>query len=98
MKLYYLLIVFCVLFGHSCIRNNNNRFLAGMWKVERVEVLKDNELKRIIDPGIQYWKFCKTDSIEIFNKRQVQNRLYVKVKKSSIKCFNRLNGSQLDEF
>src|SRR5687767_4622837 len=98
MKISYLLTGLCFLFISSCTRSKNIGLLQGLWKVESVEVLRNNELNRVIDPCFQYWNFYKTDSIRIFNKKQIQKCLYVKISKGIIKCINPVNGSLVDEF
>jgi len=71
---------------------------AGLWKLEKIEVLQNNELKKIIEAGYQYWKFYKTDSIEIFNDKQVQKCLKIKAGNDSFSSIDGGTGNVIDEF
>jgi hypothetical protein len=62
-----------------------------------VEIRKDNEVKKIIDTGSQFWSFKKRSLIEIFDMHRIQNILHIKMGSASIRSFDN-RGSLQDEF
>jgi hypothetical protein len=76
----------------SCHRRDD---FSGLWKIRKVEILKNDELKKVIDTGYQYWSFARRTVIEIFDRNKVQNTLHVQIGINTIKSY-RVNG-QLDE-
>src|SRR5687768_15402754 len=79
----------------SCQRTDDD--FSGLWKIRKVEILKNNELKKVIDTGYQYWNFGRRSVIEIFERQKVQNTLHVKIGLKTIKIF-KLNGQLENEF
>jgi hypothetical protein len=90
---YSLTAFICILFI-GCNRSNE---FSGLWKIRKVEILKNNELNKVIDTGEQYWCFRRKAVIEIFDKHKMQNTLHVKIGDSSIKSFDAAGHLQ-DEF
>jgi hypothetical protein len=70
----------------------------GLWKLDKIEVLRNNELKKIIDTGQQYWKFYKADSLEISDAAHVQKSLRIKAGKDSFMSLDHQSGNAVDEF
>ena len=97
MRVFLPLLCSSLLFFSSCSRNNN-AVPDGIWKLEKIEILKDNELRKIIDTGYQYWKFYNSDSIEISNTQQVQKCLRIKAGRDSFRSIDYASGNMIDEF
>jgi len=94
-----LYIILCeALFLLAACKVNNHHLPAGLWRLEKIEVLKNNELKKIIDTGYQYWKFYKTDSIEISNEKEIQKCLRIKAGNDSFRSIDGGTGDTIDEF
>lgn len=97
MRVFFPLLCSSILFFSSCSMNNKN-IPAGIWKLEKIEILRNNELKKIIDTGYQYWKFYNSDSIEISNTQQVQKCLRIKAGRDSFRSIDNASGNMIDEF
>ena len=94
----YSLMAYSILLFTGCKRPQYNRIPDGIWKLERIEVLKDHELKKIIDTGYQYWKFLNNESIEIYNDSTVQKRMKIKAGSDSFSSIECGTGAVLDEY
>jgi hypothetical protein len=81
----------------SCSQAGNSDLTGHLWKIHRVEILKNNELKKVIDTGYQYWSFKNTSLIEIWNTEKIQKVLHFKMSKGSIKTYD-TSGALQDEF
>lgn len=92
----FLLMAYSILLFSGCKRAY--KIPEGLWKLERVEVLRNNELTKIIDTGFQYWKFFKTDSIQISDEHHVQKRLKIKPGSDSFASIDCKTGNIMDEF
>lgn len=91
-------IIVCITWLLASCKPGNITIPSGIWKLEKIEVSQNNELKKIIEAGYQYWKFYKSDSIEIFNNEQVQKCLKLKADNDSFRSIDRRTGDILDEF
>jgi hypothetical protein len=78
----------------SCNRRDD---FSGLWKIRKVEILKNNELKKVIDTGYQYWSFARRTVIEIFDRQKVQKVLHVQIGHATIRSY-KPNGQVDDEF
>ena len=88
----------CVfLFVFSCHQTSEQGLANCLWKMRRVEILKDNELKKVIDTGSQYWSFKKPSLIEIFDTHRIQNILHISIGNKSIRSYDNMGALQ-DEF
>ena len=96
MKIYT--IIACITWLFASCKPGNTTIPSGIWKLEKIEVLQNNELKKIIEAGYQYWKFYKADSIEIFNDELVQKCLKIKADNDSFRSIDRGTGNVIDEF
>lgn len=70
--------------------------LRGLWKVERVEILENSELRKTIYSDAQYWSI--NGRIEIFDTSKLQNTLHIKLHPKSISSFDPGTGFIRDEF
>ncbi len=82
MKIQIFIFICCVV--AACYKPDINPKLRGLWKVDKVEVMKDGELKRLIKDSSQYWQIYQQDSIRIFTPEKLQNCFPVTIHKSSI--------------
>lgn len=96
MKIYTIIV--CIVSLIIACKKNNTTIPSGIWKLQKIEVLQNNELKKIIEAGYQYWKFYKADSIEIFIDELVQKCLKIKVGNDSFRSIDRGTGDIVDEF
>jgi hypothetical protein len=81
----------------SCGSDVNSGFANGLWKIRKVQILKNKELKKTIDTGFQYWSFQKRSTIEIFDAHKIHNVLHVKIGNSTIRSYD-VKGNLQDEF
>jgi hypothetical protein len=81
----------------SCGSNVNTGLANGLWKIRKVQILKDSELKKTIDTGYQYWNFQKRSTIEIFDAQKIHNVLHIKIGNSTIRSYD-VKGNLQDEF
>ena len=88
------LITLCLF---ACRSTVDPQTMDGLWKIRKVEVFKNNQLKKVIDTGQQYWHIAGKKNIEIFDTQQVHNVLRIKVDKNKIKSFND-SGQLQDDF
>jgi hypothetical protein len=88
---------FVILSMFSCHQTASPAFVNSLWKIRKVEILKNNQLKKTIDTGYQYWSFKKKSTIEIFNTNKIQNVLRVKIGNSTIRSYD-VKGNIQDEF
>lgn len=98
MKRYFFPIVLVVVSFVACYKSKNKELLNGLWKIDRVEVLKGPELKKIIDTDCQYWNISDGSGIEIFDTIEMQNILRIKLDKDSINSIDPGSGRILDKF
>ncbi|MEP7376068.1 MAG: hypothetical protein ABI675_21915 [Chitinophagaceae bacterium] len=98
MKLIHLTLFISILLFAACLGNKLNNMPSGLWKLYRIEVLRDNELTKTIDAGYQCWKFYKADSIEISDKQEIQKCLKIKCGKNYFNSVDRISGVVIDEF
>jgi hypothetical protein len=96
MKLSSLTAWLCLALFFACHQNKVSDFNNGLWKIRKIEILKDHQLKKVIDTGYQLWSFKKS-LIKIFNLYKLQNTLHVRIDSSSIKSYN-TSGALQDEF
>lgn len=97
MKPYLLSIAFIIL-AIACSREKHT-ILHGLWKIERVEIMKGPVLqKTIIDSSNQYWSIRDREWLYIFDDHKLQNRLQVKMDKESIRSFDTSSGNLQEEF
>lgn len=96
MKASYLLIAGSLFFLVSCA-DRTKRKMEGWWKVRKIEVLKNNELKKTIDTGCQYWNFARQSKIEIFDLHTMQNTLHVKFGSNLLRSYDG-DGHMQEEF
>jgi hypothetical protein len=81
----------------SCTQPANSSLINKLWKIRKVEILRNNKLEKVIDTGYQYWSFKTTSIIEILNPQRVQNVLHVKMSGSSMRTYD-TSGTFQDEF
>jgi len=81
----------------SCSQTAHHNMIDSLWKIRKVEILKNRELKKVIDTGFQYWSFRKKSTIEIFDASKIQNILHVRIGNSTIRSYN-VKGDLQDEF
>jgi hypothetical protein len=81
----------------SCHQTASPALINSLWKIRKVEILKNNQLKKTIDTGYQYWSFKKKSMIEIFNTGKIQNVLHVQIGNSSIRSYD-VKGKLQEEF
>lgn len=93
----YISLTICLCILYSCYQSKKSNVTDGLWRIRKVEVLKNNELKKVIDTGYQYWNFNKKSMIEIFDTHKIQNVLHIKIADRSIKSYNN-QGDLQDEF
>ncbi len=89
MKIPALIILLSIM--ESCSRSiehdKDKPELQGTWQVDKIEISKDGQLKKIIkDINTQYWKIFKADSIQIYTVQQIQNSFPIIVTDSIIKA------------
>lgn len=65
--------------------------------MRKVEIRQNNELKKLIDTGSQYWSFKNPSLIEIFDTHRIQNVLHIRIGNTSIKSYDN-HGALQDEF
>jgi hypothetical protein len=65
--------------------------------MRKVEILKNNQLTKVIDTGSQYWSFKKPSLIEIFDMHRIQNILHISIGHKSIRSYDN-NGALQDEY
>lgn len=92
MKFLYAITILTLLF--SCGQRDE---FAGLWKIRKVEIHKNNELKKVIDTGFQYWNFKKRSTISIFDKHKVQNTLRIRIRPGVITSLS-ATGEVQEEF
>jgi hypothetical protein len=86
-KMISLTALVCIIVScHQAVKKQE--FEKGVWKIRKVEILKDNQLKKVLDTGSQYWSFQKASLIEIFNTRKIQNILHIKMNPGCIRCYD----------
>jgi hypothetical protein len=93
MRIYPLTACILMLLG-SC--HGRDEF-SGLWKIRKVEIFRNNELKKVIDTGYQCWSFARRTVIEILDRDKVQNTLHVQIDLNTIKSY-KPNGQLEDEF
>lgn len=81
----------------SCNQNAHPELMNGLWKIRKVEILKDHELKIVIDTAYQLWSFKRPSIIEIIDKGRTKNILHIKMDSSSIRSYDK-NGKLKEEF
>jgi hypothetical protein len=95
MKIYYFPVIFTALLLFCCTKGKQTTLFPGLWKMEKIEVFNNDHLRKTIDTGYQYWKFCKTDSILIFERKELQNCLQIKINRNSITSIDRTNRADV---
>ena len=98
MKTLFVLASYIVLILSACSKNKIHHLLPGFWKLQRIEIMKDGQLKKLIKDSSQYWKVHAKDSIEIFSTQHLQNCLWVNIGKTSIRTIDRATGKLADEY
>jgi hypothetical protein len=96
MKVGALIIILFYPLIYSC--SARDKINPGWWRIDRVEILKNDQLTRVIDSENQYWNFRARDSIEIFEGHQLQVCLQVRMDKHSIRSIDRKSGGLIDEY
>lgn len=81
----------------GCRSSYHSRIPDGPWELRRIEVLRNNELKKIIDTGYQCWEFFAC-SMEISDDRHLQRRLKIKAGTDSFRSIEYGTGNVVDEF
>lgn len=81
----------------SCNQTSSSALAHSLWKMRKVEILKNNELKKVIDTGSQYWNFKTASLIEIFDTHRIQNILHIRISNKSIRSYDN-SGALQDEF
>lgn len=97
-----LLILVCGFLLASCNKPLLNEQLPGLWKIEKVEVRLDGQIKRLIKDSSHFWQIFEKDSIRIFTPGKLQNSFPITVHKLSIKSpaddfkIDKLNSEHLE--
>lgn len=81
----------------SCNQVVHHNMIDNLWKIRKVEILKNSELKKVIDTGYQFWSFKKKSTIEIFDAGKIQNVLHVRIGNSIIRSYD-VKGDLQDVF
>jgi hypothetical protein len=93
-----LLIAWSIAFAFFSCAKNKVSIAAGWWKIDRIEIVKNNELVKVLDSCMQYWNIYKADSIEIFERKVLQNCLHIKSGRNSIKSIDPETGKLVKEY
>lgn len=89
-------LTFCIFILCACHKQTVH--LSGLWKIRKVEVLRNNQVQKILDSGCQYWNFTDVSCIKIFDTTKIQNTLSISIGRNSIKSYDTTTGSLKDEF
>lgn len=81
----------------SCNQTSSSALANSLWRMRKVEILKNNELQKVIDTGSQYWNFKTASLIEIFDSHRIQNILHIHIGNKSIRSYDN-SGTLQDEF
>ena len=79
-----------------CHKKTSGDLIPGTWQVKKIDIFSDNQLRKTIDTGYQYWRFYKDDSIHIYDHATLQNCLHIKMDKQFIHSIDSKNRT--DQF
>jgi hypothetical protein len=82
----------------ACHHGGESPLMSGLWKIRKVEVLKNNTLQKVIDTGCQYWSFAHRCNLRIFDTHRLQNNLHICFKKNTFQSFDSTTGELKDIF
>ena len=66
--------------------------LNGRWKMQRIEIFKNEVLAKVIKEDSQYWYFNRPSQIEIRSDSRPPTILQVKIKEQVITTFDSVGG------